>query len=89
MEQRTLLGDTCHLKCKVDGMVYMRSNNPMNGDLDSLFRAMGILNIFKIFALRKILITSIVTAFVEEKNEGLFMSSLLSDQQSAMTTGLL
>lgn len=69
----------------------MRSNNPMNRDLDSLSRVMGTLNILKIFALRKNLITSIVTAFVEEKNEELFMAedSLLSDQQSSMTIGPL
>ena len=72
-------------------MVYMRSNDPMNRDLDSLSRVMGTLNILKIFALRKNLITSIVTAFVEEKNEELFMAedSLLSDQQSSMTIGPL
>lgn len=63
----------------------------MNRDLDSLSRITSTSNNFKIFALKKNLITSIVTAFVEEKNEELFMAedSLLSDQQSAMTTGPL
>ena len=64
-------------------------NDVRNRDLDSASRVMGTLNIFKIFAVRKNLMTSIVTAFVEEKNKELLMAenSLLLGQQTLMTTG--
>ena len=44
-------------------------NDVRNRNLDSISRVMGTLNIFFIFGVRKKLITSIVTAFVEEKNK--------------------
>lgn len=80
----------CHLKHRAEkNGEYEMQNDVRNRDLDSASRVMGTLNIFKIFAVRKNLITSIVTAFVEEKNKELLMAenSLLLGQQTLMTTG--
>lgn len=70
MEQRCPLGHTYHLKQrkKKNGECEMQ-NDVRNRNLDSISRVMGTLNIFFIFGVRKKLITSIVTAFVEEKNK--------------------